>query len=206
MAHDQCSPVIATPEMVKAAYKAYENDEILHKADDWLEAVINAALAAAPALSSAGSATQREAALEKAARDFIAKVDRGEARSIYSYRAFQSALALPSVAQPSAGSDYDHGFRAGVACEQDAAERRGVAKPSAESNPLYDSRNPNHGRSGGLRIPDVAQPPAGAFDDWFDRHFLDPDGGSSHLPDWLKDDLRLAWDAAPSSTQQESGK
>jgi len=34
---------------------------------------------------------------------------------------------------------------------------------------------------------------------WFDNHFLDPDGGSSHLPHWLKDDLKLAWDAALSS-------
>jgi Lar family restriction alleviation protein len=42
-----------------------------------------------------------------------------------------------------------------------------------------------------------AQRPAEeAFEKWFDNHFLDPDGGSSHLPDWLKDDLRLAWDAA----------
>jgi Lar family restriction alleviation protein len=36
----------------------------------------------------------REAALEAAARDFIAKVDRGEARSKNSYAAFKSALAL----------------------------------------------------------------------------------------------------------------
>jgi hypothetical protein len=47
------------------------------------------------------------------------------------------------------------------------------------------------------RLSGVAQRPAeGAFEKWFDNHFLDPDGGSSHLPDWLKDDLRLAWDAA----------
>jgi hypothetical protein len=35
-----------------------------------------------------------------------------------------------------------------------------------------------------------------AFDAWFNSHFLDPDGGSTHLPPWLKDDLRSAWDAA----------
>ena len=34
------------------------------------------------------------------------------------------------------------------------------------------------------------------FDQWFDDHFLDPDGRSAHLPDWLKDDLKLAWNAA----------
>lgn len=37
----------------------------------------------------------REAALEVAAEYFIAKVDRGEARSKDSYAAFKAALALP---------------------------------------------------------------------------------------------------------------
>lgn len=37
----------------------------------------------------------RETALEAAALDFIAKVDRGEARSKHSYAAFKAALALP---------------------------------------------------------------------------------------------------------------
>lgn len=52
-----------------------------------------------PARSSAGIATQREAALEKAALDFIAKVDRGEARSKRSYDAFKAALSIPGAAQ-----------------------------------------------------------------------------------------------------------
>jgi hypothetical protein len=38
------------------------------------------------------------------------------------------------------------------------------------------------------------------FDAWFNSHFLDPDGGSTHLPDWLKDDLRSAWNAALAAT------
>lgn len=37
---------------------------------------------------------------------------------------------------------------------------------------------------------------ADGFKDWFDSHFLDPDGGRKHLPDWLEDDLRSAWTAA----------
>jgi hypothetical protein len=41
------------------------------------------------------AATPREVALEKAARDFIAKVERGDARSRHSYMDFQAALALP---------------------------------------------------------------------------------------------------------------
>jgi hypothetical protein len=41
-----------------------------------------------------------------------------------------------------------------------------------------------------------SQGSADGFDAWFDGHFLDPDGGSGHLPSWLKGDLRLAWDAA----------
>jgi predicted DNA-binding transcriptional regulator YafY len=40
------------------------------------------------------AATERETALEAAALDFIAKVDRGEARSKHSYAAFKAALAL----------------------------------------------------------------------------------------------------------------
>lgn len=40
--------------------------------------------------------TPRERALDIAARDFVAKVERGEARSIRSYAAFKTALAMPS--------------------------------------------------------------------------------------------------------------
>jgi hypothetical protein len=43
----------------------------------------------------------------------------------------------------------------------------------------------------------------GKFDAWFNSHFLDPDGGSTHLPDWLKDDLRSAWDAASVSPPEQ---
>jgi hypothetical protein len=34
------------------------------------------------------------------------------------------------------------------------------------------------------------------FKEWFESNFFDPDGGRSHLPDWLEDDLKLAWDEA----------
>ncbi len=44
---------------------------------------------------------------------------------------------------------------------------------------------------------------ATAFDAWFDCNFLDPDGGSSHLPAWFKADMRRAWDAALSSTDRQ---
>lgn len=40
--------------------------------------------------------TTREEALAKAAQDFIDKVDRGEARSVKSYAAFNAALRLSS--------------------------------------------------------------------------------------------------------------
>ncbi len=40
--------------------------------------------------------TTREEALAKAAKDFIDKVDRGEARSVKSYAAFKAALRLAS--------------------------------------------------------------------------------------------------------------
>jgi hypothetical protein len=46
---------------------------------------------------------------------------------------------------------------------------------------------------------------SGTFDAWFNNRFLDPDGGSTHLPDWLKDDLRSAWDAASASPQELAG-
>lgn len=51
----QPSPPKATAKMINAAYKAYENDDILQKADDWLEAVINAALEASPISSTVQS-------------------------------------------------------------------------------------------------------------------------------------------------------
>jgi hypothetical protein len=51
---------------------------------------------------------------------------------------------------------------------------------------------------------DFAQRPAdGAFEEWFNSNFLDPDGGSSHLPDWFKGDMRRAWDAALSNTSTD---
>lgn len=34
------------------------------------------------------------------------------------------------------------------------------------------------------------------FDAWFDGNFLDPDGGSAHLPDWFRGDMQRAWSAA----------
>jgi hypothetical protein len=45
----------------------------------------------------------REAALAEIAHDFIAKVDRGEARSQVSYAAFKAALALSSAAPRAVG-------------------------------------------------------------------------------------------------------
>jgi hypothetical protein len=38
------------------------------------------------------------------------------------------------------------------------------------------------------------------FERWFCSNYLNPDGGSSHLPDWFKDDMRHAWEAARSAS------
>lgn len=95
----------------------------------------------------------REAALEKAALDFIAKVDRGEARSQSTYAAFKAALAHPSTTctwpdcdQPS-GHDYCYSH-----C---IAERALATKPAQDDVTALDCQefmpltllpleNPNH--------------------------------------------------------------
>lgn len=44
--------------------------------------------------------------------------------------------------------------------------------------------------------------PSSGFDKWFDRTFLDPDGGSKHLPDWFRGDMLQAWEEARKSRSQ----
>ena len=55
--------------------------------------------------SKLASERERLAALEAAARDFIAKVDRGEAQSKRSYAAFKAALALDAPTTTSGGKN-----------------------------------------------------------------------------------------------------
>jgi len=40
------------------------------------------------------------------------------------------------------------------------------------------------------------------FETWFNRTYLDPDGGADHLPTWFKGDLKLAWEAALASQRE----
>lgn len=44
------------------------------------------------------------------------------------------------------------------------------------------------------------------FGRWYNKTFCDPDGNFDHLPDWHKDDMRMAWDAATKAEQRKSAK